>query len=77
MSPTVVLAVVGHPSLWSTALVQLRRMAPSGWWYRPPFLPLPDPELLRFRLQTQYGDAGHVLDADDVLTWLHWCRRWG
>ncbi|MGQ0617401.1 MAG: hypothetical protein ACT4PW_10495 [Acidimicrobiia bacterium] len=70
-------AVLPHPTLWPTALVQVMRMAPSGWWHRPPFLPLPDVDLLRFRLQTQYGDPEHVPDPDDVLTWLQWCRRWG
>ncbi|HEX4979989.1 MAG TPA: hypothetical protein VFV35_07985, partial [Acidimicrobiales bacterium] len=36
------LAVLAHPSLWSTAVIQLGRLAPRGWWRRTPFLPLPD-----------------------------------
>ncbi|MCB1039073.1 MAG: hypothetical protein R2701_12695 [Acidimicrobiales bacterium] len=66
-------AVARHPSLWSTALRQALRLAPAGWWRRRPFLPLPDPAYLRFRLETQYGSDA-TPRADDVVTYLRWCR---
>jgi hypothetical protein len=69
-----VLAVARHPSLWPVAVLQLGRLAPSGWWRRPPFLPRPDPAYLRFRMQTQYGDAHREPDGPDIVTWLRWCR---
>jgi hypothetical protein len=68
-------AVARHPSLWATAIVQLGRMAPEGWWRRKPHLPVPDPEYLRFRMQTMYGDAEHPPEGDDVVTYLRWCKR--
>jgi hypothetical protein len=46
----IVAAVLVHPSLWPTAIGQALRLAPSGWWRRPPFLPMPDPGYLAFRL---------------------------
>ena len=49
------LAVLRRPSLWGVAIAQALRLAPSGWWRRSPFLPVPDPAYLRFRLETQYG----------------------
>jgi hypothetical protein len=64
--------VVCRPSLWSTAIRQAFRLARPGWWRRPPFLPLPVRDYLRFRFETQYGNAAPV--ADDVLTYLEWCR---
>lgn len=67
-------AVARHPSLWGTALVMFRRMLPDGWWRRRPFLPAPDPALLAFRATTQYGDADHPPEPEDVLTWLRWCK---
>lgn len=67
-------AVILRPSLWATAVVEFRRFAPDGWWRRRPFLPVPDPDLLRFRAVTQYGDPERQPDADDVLAWLRWCR---
>ena len=70
-----VLAVLPHPSLWLTGLRQARRLARPGWWRRPPFLPLPAPEYLRFRMETAYGGAGDQAPAaEDLVTYLRWCR---
>jgi hypothetical protein len=67
-------AVVRRPDLWPTAITQAFRLAPRGWWRRKPFLPLPDDDYLRFRLQTQYGDASHEPLPRDLVTYLEWCR---
>ena len=70
-------AVAVRPGLWPTALRQAGRLAAPGWWRRPPFLPLPDPDYLAFRLETQYGgDApgARPLDAGDLVSYLEWCR---
>ena len=71
----VVVAVARSPRLWGTAVRQAARLAPSGWWRRPPFLPLPDGDYLRFRVQTMYGGAAGSPRADDVITYLWWCKR--
>jgi hypothetical protein len=70
----VVLAVLRRPALWPTAVRQLRRAAARGWWRRPPFLPLPSSDYVRFRLLTQYGDGDAIPSADDVVRYLEWCR---
>jgi len=70
------IAVLRHPSLWLTAMGQVGRLAAPGWWRRPPFLPLPDPAYLRFRLVTAYGGDGSEPKPEDLLTYLHWCRTW-
>ena len=36
--------------------------------------PLPDPDYLRFRLETQYGAGGRP-DPRDLVAYLEWCRR--
>ena len=69
----VAVAVLRRPGLWATALGQVLRLARPGWWRRPPFVPLPDPDYLRFRLETQYG-SDREPDPGDVVTYLHWCR---
>ena len=69
------MAVLVRPRLWSTAVRQAWRLAPRRWWARRPFLPLPDRDYLRFRLETQYGDAEHRPLPGDVVTYLEWCRR--
>jgi hypothetical protein len=69
----IVAAVLGHPSLWPTALGQALRLAPAGWWRRPPFLPLPDAAYLAFRVETQYGRDAEPT-GPDVVSYLRWCR---
>jgi hypothetical protein len=70
------LAVLGEPALWPTAFRQLHRAARRGWWRRPPFLPVPSAEYVRFRVLTQYGDGDATPTADDVVRYLRWCRDW-
>jgi hypothetical protein len=65
--------ILRRPELWATAIGQVRRLAPPGWWRRKPHLPLPDPAYLQFRMETQYG-SDHDLEAADVVTYLHWVR---
>jgi hypothetical protein len=72
---SVLLAVLRHPGLWPTAARQVRRLAPRGWWRRPPFLPIPSSDYLRFRLVTQYGEATNP-SPHDVVSYLQWCRDW-
>ncbi|CAN5239294.1 hypothetical protein BH18ACT4_BH18ACT4_13970 [soil metagenome] len=75
MSDGVAVAVLRRPSLWGTAIRQVRRLAPTGWWRPRPHLPVPDGDYLRFRLQTQYGDPDHGPEPADVIAYLEWCRH--
>lgn len=70
-------AVLRRPGLWGTALRQARILAAPGWWRRPPFVPVPPADYLRFRLQTAYGGAGTgPVDPADLVAYLRWCRSW-
>jgi hypothetical protein len=46
-----------------------------GWWSRPPFLPLPDREYLRWRMYTAYADEAAVPPTDDVIRFARWRRE--
>lgn len=72
----VLVAVLGRPRLWWTALVVVRRLTPRRWWTRAPFLPVPSRAYLRFRKETYYGDAQTPFRPDDVLKYLSWVRTW-
>jgi hypothetical protein len=75
--PAVVAAVLRRPALWPTALRQAWVLADPGWWRRPPFLPLPPADYMRFRLQTAYGgDGTGPVVPDDLVAYLRWCRAW-
>lgn len=55
---------------------QAIRFRRRRWWATRPFLPIPDAELIRFRMVTAYGgDGSGAPAADDVAAWLEWCRR--
>ena len=44
-------------------------------WYRSaPFLPLPPPEYVRWRLYTAYGDENAIPPLRDVLRFARWRR---
>lgn len=49
-------------------------MRRRGWFREPPFLPLPPPEYVRWRMYTAYGDEGAVPPAEDVLRVARWRR---
>ena len=70
------IAVARHPSLWVTGLRQARVLARPGWWWRPPFLPVPDRDYLHFRMVTMYGGDGDASEPADLVTYLRWCRSW-
>ena len=63
------------PRLWWTAARQTALLARPGWWRARPYLPLPDPAYLRFRLHTAYGRSDRAPDPGDVVAWLRWCAR--
>lgn len=44
------------------------------WWRHPPFLPLPDPVYLEWRLNTAYGAEYPVPPVRDVLRFARWRR---
>jgi hypothetical protein len=66
--------VLRRPHLWWIALRQFRRMIAPGWWRHRPFLPLPDADYVRYRMETAYGSA-RAPEPDDVITYLEWCRE--
>lgn len=71
-------AVATRPDLWSTAARAALSLAPRGWWRRRPFLPLPAPDWMRFRMVTAYGGSAEAaageLRSEDLVTWLEWRR---
>ena len=68
-------AVAARPALWPVAVRQGLRLAVPGWWRRWPPVPRPDPDYLRFRMQTAFGDPEAAPAPADVVAYLEWCRR--
>jgi hypothetical protein len=51
------------------------RFRARGWWRRFPFLPLPDPAYVRWRMHTAYGDEDAVPPPADVVRYARWIGR--
>ena len=71
-----VLAVAVRPMLWPVALRLMLRLAPRGWWRRPPFLPRPDRAYLEFRMVTAFGPDHRRPPVAELVSYLHWLRAW-
>lgn len=46
-----------------------------GWWRTAPFVPIPDPAYLRWRMYTAYGDETAVPPVDDIVRFARWRRE--
>lgn len=46
-----------------------------GWYTRAPFLPLPDPVYLRWRMYTAYADENAIPPAEHVIRFARWRRE--
>ncbi len=60
------------PSLAVDLLRVLWNFRARDWYRRPPFLPLPPAEYVRWRMHTAYGDYDAVPPVDDVVRYARW-----
>ncbi len=45
------------------------------WYRKPPFLPLPPSDYLKWRMYTAYGDDRAVPPLEDVIRFARWRRK--
>ena len=64
-----------RPHLVPALLGAAWRFRRRGWYRTPPFLPLPPPEYMAWRLYTAYGDEDAVPEARELDRYLRWSRR--
>lgn len=67
-------AVLMHPAAWRDALGTAWSHRRRGWWRRRPFLPLPSPQHLEWRLETAYGSKTAQFEERDFEEYLKWRR---
>ena len=46
-----------------------------GWYRRPPFLPLPPVDYLRWRMETAFGDPDAVPEDREFERFVRWASR--
>lgn len=66
---------LASPSLAIALLTVAWRFRRLRWWARPPFLPLPAREYVRWRMYTAYGDHDAVPPVEDVVRYARWAAR--
>lgn len=69
------LRAVRHPATGAALLRVAWRFRRRGWWRRPPFLPVPATDYVRWRMHTAYGDYDVVPPAEDVIRYVRWAVR--
>ncbi len=45
-----------------------------NWYRRPPFLPLPPADYLRWRMETAYGEPDALPPDDELARFVTWAR---
>lgn len=77
--PRLVAGLVWRAAVNPRLAVDLLRMAWSfrarDWYRRPPFLPFPPREYVRWRMFTAYGDENAVPPLHDVIRFARWRRE--
>lgn len=66
---------VVSPRLARDLLVVLWRFRRRRWFLRPPFLPLPSRDYVRWRMYTAYGDERAVPPVADMIRYAHWAGQ--
>ena len=66
---------VANPKVGIALLKVAWRFRRRGWYRRPPFLPLPAADYLRWRMHTAYGRDDAVPPADEVVSYARWATR--
>ena len=75
LSAALTLRALLNPPLARDLLTVAWRFRRRDWLLRPPFLPLPAPEYVAWRMYTAYGDGHAVPAVEDVIRYARWARR--
>jgi hypothetical protein len=67
--------VLRKPTLIPALVALSWASRPKRWYLRPPFLPLPPSEYLRWRMHTAYGDLGGDPPLRESARYLRWTWR--
>lgn len=61
-----------RPWLWPALVSAAWAFRPKAWYRKPPFLPLPSAEYMRWRLETAYGEPDAAPPADEIERFVTW-----
>ena len=64
-----------RPRLLFLLLGTAWRFRRSGWYRKPPFLPLPPAEYMQWRQHTAYGDEPRTSTPAELEAYVRWAAR--
>jgi hypothetical protein len=64
-----------NPALAVDLMSVAWRFRARDWYRHSPFLPLPDPTYLRWRMYTAYGDFDAIPSPGEVIRYAKWARQ--
>ena len=65
-------AAVRRPSLIPAIFGTAWAFRANRWFRRPPFLPIPPKEYMKWRLETAYGDPNATPPAEELERYIRW-----
>jgi hypothetical protein len=75
LATSLALRAVVRPTLARDLLSLVWAFRRREWYRTPPFLPLPPPDYIKWRMYTAYGDADAVPPVEDIIRFATWRRR--
>ena len=66
---------IRRPRLLGSLIRAAWRFRARGWWRRPPFLPVPPPAYMAWRMHTAYGDEGRSPTIPELERYVRWANR--
>jgi hypothetical protein len=75
LTATLLLRALARPALAAALLRVAWRFRARDWWRRPPFLPLPAHDYVRWRMYTAYGQYDAIPPAEDVVRYALWAGK--
>jgi hypothetical protein len=60
------------PKLGLNLVTVAWRFRKRDWYRHAPFIPIPDPVYLKWRMYTTYGDFDAVPEPDEVVRYARW-----
>ena len=63
---------LARPRLWPALIGAAWAFRAKGWYRRPPFVPLPSPDYVAWRMETAYGDPDAAPPAEELAGFLAW-----
>jgi hypothetical protein len=64
-----------HPTLAADLVRVSWRFRNRYWYRRPPFLPVPDRDYVRWRMDTAYGSPDAIPPVHDAERYVRWAAR--